>query len=190
MKKNTVLICILAGIVVCAFWFIGSKNNLVTLREDVRLQQAQVETLLQRRNDLIPNLVATVKGYTSHEEEIFTEIAEARAKLAGGIMAGDMESVIEADASLSSALSRLLVIDEKYPDLKADEQFTGLRDEISGSENRISFARQKYNESVTTYNTAIQKFPTSVIANMSGFKEMKYFEADEDAKDVPVVSFE
>lgn len=84
----------------------------------------------------------------------------------------------------------MLVIDEKYPDLKANEQFTGLRDEIAGSENRISFARQKYNEAVTTYNTTIQKFPTSVIANMSGFKEMPYFEADEDAKDAPVVSFE
>lgn len=187
---NVVLVSILVGVVIFVLWFFGAKNNLVSLQEDVRLQQSQIETQLQRRSELIPNLVATVKGYAAHEEEIFTEIAEARAKLAGGLKDGNMESIVEADASLSSAISRLLVIDEKYPDLKADAQFTGLRDEIAGTENRISVARQYYNEKVNAYNTAIQKSPTSIIANMCGFREMPYFEADEGAKTAPVVSFE
>ncbi len=189
MKKSTLLGFVIIGVVIAVFWFIGTKNNLVPLKEDVEMQQAQVETALQRRADLIPNLVETVKGYTKHEESVFTEIADARAKLAGSIQSGDLASINEANTALDSALSRLLAISEDYPDLKASEQFIALQDELAGTENRISVARQYYNETVRTYNTTIQKFPTSLIAGMFGYYPLPYFEADERAKEVPVVDF-
>lgn len=190
MKNGTkVLVGVIAFVVLVAIWFVGTKNNLVTLRENVEMQQSQIETALQRRSDLIPNLVETVKGYTNHEEAVFTEIAEARSKLAGSIQSGDLESINEANTALDSALGRLLAISEDYPDLKASEQFTALQDELSGTENRISVARQYYNESVRTYNTTVQKFPSSIVAGMSGYYPLPYFEADESAKEVPVVDF-
>lgn len=190
MKNGTkVLVGIIAFVVLVAIWFVGTKNNLVTLKENVEMQQAQVETALQRRSDLIPNLVNTVKGYANHEEAVFTEIAEARSKLAGSIESGDLESINEANTALDSALGRLLAISENYPDLKASEQFIALQDELAGTENRISVARQYYNESVRTYNTTVQKFPSSIVAGMSGYYPLPYFEADESAKEVPVVDF-
>ena len=146
------------------------------------MQQSQIETTLQRRNDLIPNLVATVKGYANHEEAVFTEIADARSKLAGSIESGDMESISEANTALDSALSKLLAISENYPDLKASE--------LAGTENRIAVARQYYNEKLNTYNTKVQKFPSSIVAGMSGYYPMEYFEADEGAKEVPTVNFD
>ncbi|MBQ8043480.1 MAG: LemA family protein [Clostridia bacterium] len=191
MKSSTkTLVIILAVIAILVVWFIGAQNNLVSLEEEVRLQYAQVESQLQRRSDLIPNLVETVKGYASHEEEVFTQIADARAKLAGSIETGDIESIDEANNELNSALSRLLVITENYPELKANEQFVALQDELAGTENRITVARQDYNETVGKYNKAIKMFPTSVVANMAGYEAAEYFEADEDAKDAPVVSFD
>lgn len=191
MKNGTkVLIGIGAVVLLAVFWFFGTRNSLVSLKEDVEMQQSQIETTLQRRSDLIPNLVATVKGYANHEEEVFTEIADARSKLAGSIESGDMESISEANNALDSALGRLLAISENYPDLKASEQFIALQDELAGTENRIAVARQYYNEKVNTYNTTVQRFPTSIVAGMSGYYPMQYFEADESAKEVPKVDFD
>lgn len=191
MKNGTkVLIGIIVVVLLAVFWFFGTRNSLVSLKEDVEMQQSQIETTLQRRSDLIPNLVATVKGYATHEEEVFTEIADARSKLAGSIESGDMESISEANNALDSALGRLLAISENYPDLKASEQFIALQDELAGTENRIAVARQYYNEKIQTYNTTVQKFPTSIVAGMSGYYPMQYFEADESAKEVPEVNFD
>ena len=191
MKNGTkILIGIGVVVVLAIFWFIAAKNSLVSLKENVEMQQSQIETTLQRRSDLIPNLVATVKGYATHEEKIFTEIADARSKLAGCIESGDIGNITEANNALDSALGRLLAISENYPDLKASEQFTALQDELAGTENRISVARQHYNEKVKDYNTAVQKFPTSMIAGISGYYPMQYFEADESAKEVPKVEFD
>lgn len=185
----TILAIILAIIVLIVTWGITTSNSLMTLREDVRMQQSQVETTLQRRSDLIPNLVNTVKGYATHEEEVFTEIADARSKLAGSIESGDLDSISKSNSELDSALSRLLAITENYPDLKASEQFTALQDELAGTENRINVARQHYNEKVMTYNTTVQRFPTSIIANISGYSPAEYFEASEEAQEVPEVNF-
>lgn len=191
MKNGTkVLIGIGVVVLLAVFWFFGTRNSLLSLKEDVEMQQSQIETTLQRRSDLIPNLVATVKGYATHEEEVFTEIADARSKLAGSIESGDMESISEANNALDSALGRLLAISENYPDLKASEQFIALQDELAGTENRIAVARQYYNEKVKTYNTTVQKFPTSIVAGISGYYPMQYFEADESAKEVPEVNFD
>lgn len=176
-------------IIIIVVWGISTSNNLMTLREDVRMQQSQVETTLQRRSDLIPNLVNTVKGYATHEEDVFTEIADARSKLAGSIESGDLDSISESNSELDSALSRLLAITENYPDLKASEQFTALQDELAGTENRINVARQHYNEKVMTYNTTVQRFPTSIIASISGYSPAEYFEASEEAQEVPEVNF-
>ena len=185
-----ILIAIGTVLLVVLFWFFGTRNTLVSLKEDVEMQQSQIETVLQRRSDLIPNLVETVKGYTNHEEEVFTEIAEARSKLAGSIESGDIESINKASSNLDSALGRLLAISESYPELKASEQFIALQDELAGTENRISVARQYYNEKVKTYNTTVQSFPTSIVASINGYYPIPYFEADEGATEVPKVSFD
>ena len=191
MKSRTkVLIGIGVILLLVVFWFFGTKNSLVSLKEDVEMQQSQIETTLQRRSDLIPNLVETVKGYTTHEEELFTEIADARAKLAGSIESGDIETISEANNALDSALGRLLAISENYPDLKASDQFIALQDELAGTENRIAVARQYYNEKVKTYNTTVQRFPTSIVAGMTGYYPIQYFEADESAMEVPEVNFD
>lgn len=192
MKKSNglALVVIIAIVVIIGGWFIGTRNSLVSMREDVDMQLSQVETTLQRRSDLIPNLVETVKGYASHEEEVFTEIADARSRLSGSIESGDIEAIGEANNELDSALGRLLAISENYPNLQASEQFIALQDELAGTENRISVARQYYNESVRNYNTTVQMFPTSLIAGMNGFYPVPYFEADEGATEVPEVSFD
>lgn len=191
MKSSTkTLVIVLAIVAVLVIWFIGAQNKLVNLEENVKLEFSQVETTLQRRSDLIPNLVETVKGYANHEEEVFTQIADARAKLAGSIKTGDVEDINEASNQLDSALSRLLVITENYPELKANEQFVALTDELAGTENRITVARQNYNETVSKYNKAIKMFPTSIVAGMSGYESADYFEADDDAKDAPTVKFD
>ena len=189
-KQSNLLIIVIALIVGLGIWFFGTRNSLMTLKEDVEMQQSQIETNLQRRSDLIPNLVATVKGYANHEEEVFTEIAEARSKLAGSIESGDIEAINEANNTLDSALGRLLAISEDYPDLQASEQFIALQDELAGTENRIAVARQYYNEAVRTYNTNVQRFPTSIVSGMSGYYPMPYFEADDNAYEVPEVNFD
>lgn len=188
MKK--VLISIGAVVLLLVFWFFGTRNTLVSLKEEVEMQQSQVATTLQRRNDLIPNLVSTVKGYAAHEETVYTEIADARAKLAGSIQSGDIESINAASSELDSALGRLLAISESYPELQASEQFIALQDELAGTENRIAFARQSFNEKVKIYNTKIQSFPTNIVAGMSEFYPIPYFEASDGATEVPTVNFE
>lgn len=187
--KN-VLIGVVVVLAIIVFWFFGTRNSLVSMKEDVNNQQSQVEVALQRRNDLIPNLVATVKGYASHEEAVFTEVVEARAKLAGSIETGDIENINEANNALDSALGRLLAISEDYPDLEASTQFIALQDELAGTENRISVARNHYNDAVTAYNKAVQSMPTSIVASMSGYYPMKQFKASESAKEVPTVNFD
>lgn len=166
---------------------ISTYNGLVEKQEAVKTAEAQVQTYLQRRADLIPNLVATVKGYAAHEEEVYTALADARAKLNS---ATTTQEYADANAELDSALSRLLVIVESYPELKADQTFVGLMDQLEGTENRIATARKDYNEIVTVYNTAIKKFPTVIFAKMFGFEEATRFEASAEAQTAPSVSFE
>ena len=162
-------------------------NTMVSLKEQIDAAWAQVENQLQRRNDLIPNLVSVTQGYAKHEREIFTRVAEARSQLIG---AGTRAAKIEAAENLGSALSRLLAIVERYPELKADTQFTRLSDELAGTENRIATERRRYNESVREYNTYIKRLPQTLIARSFGFAPEPYFEATKDAQQVPKVSFE
>src|ERR671910_483350 len=163
-----------------------SYNRFVSQEEAVKAQFAQVQNQLQRRNDLIPNLVETVKGYASHEKEVFQQIAESRAKLAGAQTPAD---TIAAANQQSAALARLLVIVEQYPNLKANEQFNRLSDELAGTENRIAVERMRYNERVQAYNTQRRQFPANLTASIFGFKEYPFFKAPEAAKAVPKVSF-
>lgn len=174
-------------IIIIAAWFISARNNLVAMEEQIDSAWAEIDNQLQRRADLIPNLVNTVRGYASHEEEVFTEIANARAKLAGG---GSVQEKAEGYNQMQSALSRLLVVVEQYPQLKANEQFTRLMDELAGTENRIAVARKRYNDTVRTFNTRIRMFPTSIIANNLGMEKQPYFEISEEARETPEVDFE
>ncbi len=167
-------------------WFINTRNSMVTLEERIDGAWAEVENQLQRRNDLIPNLVNTVKGYASHEEQVFTDIADARSKLAG---ASSVKEAEEGHNQMESAIGRLLMITENYPDLKANEEFKRLMDELSGTENRIAVARKRYNEQVETYNRRIRMFPGSIIAGMLGMERQEYFEVSEEAKQAPEVDF-
>lgn len=187
--KNVLIVLAVIIIIILAFSFriMGSYNSLVILEQNVKKVESNIDTQLQRRSDLIPNLVNTVKGYAAQENEIFTEIADARARLGG---AETVQDKANADSELSSALSRLLVVVENYPDLKSNENFKDLTVALEGTENRINIARQDYNASVETYNTAIRKFPTSIIAGMFRFEEIDYYKASEGAKEVPKVDFE
>lgn len=161
-------------------------NAMVSMREAIDAAWAQVENQLQRRNDLIPNLVEVTKGYATHEKEIFDHIADARSRL---INAGSRDEKIDAANDLGSALSRLLVVAERYPDLKADQQFARLSDELAGTENRIATERRRYNEAVRDYNTYIKKVPQNFTARLFGFSEQKYFQAPKEAQQVPKVQF-
>jgi len=163
-----------------------SYNRFVSQEEAIKAQWAQVENQLQRRNDLIPNLVETVKGYASHEQEVFQSVADSRARLAG---AASPSETIEAANAQSSALARLLAVVENYPQLKANEQFNRLMDELSGTENRIAVERMRYNERVQAYNTARRQFPSNITAGVFGFEEYPFFEVPDAAKQVPKVSF-
>lgn len=188
MKKGTiVLLVIVAVIAIFVFSIFGSYNTLVSLDEDVNTQWANVESKLQRRYDLIPNLVESVKGAMKQEQEVFTAIADARAKLAG---AGNVSEKVDASNELEGALSRLLVVVENYPELKSNQNVTGLMDELAGTENRISTERDRYNEVVRDYNATIRKFPRNILAGMFGFKERPYFEATDGADVAPEVNFD
>lgn len=163
-----------------------SYNRFVGQEEAIKAQWAQVENQLQRRNDLIPNLVESVKGYAAHEEGVFKDIAEARSRL---LAAKSPEETIQAANQQSSALGRLLAVVESYPQLKANEQFNRLMDELSGTENRIATERMRYNERVQDYNTSRRQFPSNVTATVFRFKEYPFFEAPAEAKQVPKVNF-
>ena len=190
MSKNTIILLSIVGVLLILFGsFIGTYNKLQVLDESVTSNWAQVENQLQRRNDLIPNLVNTVKGYASHEKNIFTDVAEARAKLAGAVSSKDVKSVERANAQFSGALSRLLAIAENYPQLKANQNFLALQDEIAGTENRLAVARMDYNNSVKTLNATIRKFPEAIIANIAGINAREYFQIEEKTKEVPQVKF-
>jgi LemA protein len=161
-------------------------NTMVSMKEQIQSAWAQVENQLQRRNDLIPNLVETTKGYAAHEKEIFESVANARSKLIGAGTRGDK---IEAANEVSSALSRLLALSERYPNLKADTQFARLSDELAGTENRIATERRRYNEAVQAYNTYVKSFPAALTSGWFGFEPEKYFEAPKEAQQVPQVKF-
>ncbi len=177
---------ILILLVIGVFWFVGQQNTIITLEESVDSAWSEIDNQLQRRSDLIPNLVATVRGFASQEEEIFTQIADARARLAG---AGTVGETAESYGELQSAVSRLLVIVENYPQLQSNENFIRLQDELAGTENRIAVARQRYNNTVQQFNTRIRLFPTRIVANRLGLEQREYFEIEESARAVPTVDF-
>lgn len=188
MKKGWIIIgVIILVVIIAASHGCGTYNQIVTLDENVETAWSQVENVLQRRNDLIPNLVNTVKGYASHEEEVLTKVTEARARVGG---AATRPEKIAANNQLAAALSRLLLVVERYPDLKANQNFLSLQDELAGTENRIAVERRRYNEAVKGYNTYVRRFPNNLIASIFGYsKEDVYFKAEEGAKEVPKVDF-
>jgi LemA protein len=187
MKKSFLIIVIILGIIIAiGGFFISSYNSLVTLDEDVNSALSQIDNQLQRRSDLIPNLVETVKGFASQEKEIFTSVADARSKLAGSTTVGEKAN---ADGELNSALSRLLAIAENYPELKSDANFRQLSDELAGTENRIAVARKDYNDVANNFNKTLKRFPMVLIGSILGFEEAEYFEAQEGADQVPQVNF-
>lgn len=167
-------------------FFKNTYNQLVILDEGVKTAWAQVENQLQRRYDLIPNLVETVKGYAAHEKETFIEVTNARSRAAG---ANSPQEAIEANSVLASALGRLMVIVERYPELKANQNFIRLQDELAGTENRLSVERRRYNETVRTYNQKIRSFPVNMIAGMFEFERANLFEVAGEAKQAPKVKF-
>lgn len=186
MKKGIIIAIIVGVIVLLGIVLISANNNLVSMEAKVDAALANIDTNLQRRADLIPNLVSTVKGYAAHEQAAIDSVTEARANLAG---ASTVEEKAAADSALTNALNNLLVIVENYPDLKASANFTQLADELAGTENRIAVARRDYNDAVQSYNTAIRKFPTSLVAGIFGFTQKDYFRASDGAQDVPDVAF-
>jgi LemA protein len=161
-------------------------NQLVSQSEAADAGWSEVQNQLQRRNDLIPNLVNTVKGFAAQEQNVLVKVTEARSRVAG---AGTPQDAMAASNELSGALSRLLVVVEKYPELKSDRNFIQLQDELAGTENRLAVARNRYNDAVREYNTTAKRFPTLVIARVFGFEEKPYFEAPETAREVPAVQF-
>lgn len=184
MKK---LLIVLGVILAVVLFFGGIYNNLVSKNENVKASWAQVENVLQRRADLIPNLVNTVKGYAAHEKTVFEEVTKARSAWTG---AANQDEKIKAAGALDSAIARLLLVAENYPTLKADSSFLKLQDELAGTENRIAVERMRYNEAVRSFNVTIRTFPTNLLAGAFGFKQFsEYFKAKEKAKEVPEVKF-
>ena len=193
MKKSTIIIIVVA--VIAVIWGISGYNGLVSMDEGVQTKWADVETQYQRRADLIPNLVNTVKGYAAHESETLQAVVEARAKATSmnidpsNMSAEQIANFQKAQDGVSSALSRLLVTVEKYPDLKANENFKELQVQLEGTENRISVARRDYNESARKYNTTLRSFPKNILAGIFGFEKKAYFEAQEGSEQAPTVQF-
>jgi LemA protein len=184
---KSMVLAILGIIALIVVSLIGIYNRLVTLRQRIKNAWAQIEVQLKRRYDLIPNLVNTVKGYATHEQETFTKVTEARNM---AIQAKDVGEQAGAENMLSSALKSLFAVAESYPELKADANFRQLQDELANTEGKIAFSRQFYNDTVMTYNTSIQKFPTVLIAGMFGFHKEEYFNLDEEAEARQAVTVE
>jgi LemA protein len=187
-KKTLIVVLVAALILVVAFYsfFVGNYNKFVKMDVSIKAAWAQVENQLQRRYDLIPNLVETVKGYAKQEKDVLVEVTNARAKVGG---AGNIPDKIAANNQLTGALSRLMLVVEKYPDLKSNQNFLKLQDELAGTENRIAVERMRYNETVQVFNEAIRTFPANLLAGMYGFKEAAFFKVDEVAKAAPKVKF-
>jgi LemA protein len=188
MNKGLIVIIVLVLIALLGFGqYVGVRNTLVTKNEAVKATWSQVDIVLQRRADLIPNLVETVKGYAQQEQTVFGDIAKARSAL---LSAGNPQDKIAANQQLDGALGRLLLIVENYPQLKSNENFLRLQDELAGTENRIAVERKRYNDTLQDYNTYIQKFPDNIYAGWAGFKPNEaYFAATEESRQVPKVNF-
>ena len=187
MKRSSIIWIVIGSLVlITIFSVVGSYNGLVSSGTTVENKFSQIDVDLQRRADLIPNLVTTVKGYAAHEKAVIKSIADARSNLVGARTPAEKS---QANGELTGALSKLLVIVENYPNLKADTQFSKLMDELAGSENRISVARRDYNEAVTTYNVKIRRFPTSILASSFGFDKRDFFKGTEGSNQVPDVKF-
>lgn len=187
---------LLLAVLIVGLMIGGTYNSIVQLDEEVNESWANVQNYYQRRADLIPNLVETVKGYASHERGTFQAVTEARAKLGGvtqlraeDLTQENLAKFQQAQAGLSGALQRLMVVAERYPDLKANENFIRLQDELAGTENRIAVARKRFNASVQLYNKRIRVFPAAIIARILGFESRAYFEADQEAQAAPEVKF-
>jgi len=196
MKKSWITIIVIAVIALFFYSSIkGTYNKMVAMQENVKSQWAQVENVYQRRADLIPNLVNTVKGYAEHEQETLTGVVEARAKATSttidptNLNTENIQAFQQAQSGLSSALSKLMVVVERYPDLKANQNFLELQAQLEGTENRITVERQKFNNAAKDFNTYIKQFPKNIYANMFDFEEMAYFTAQENAEQAPEVQF-
>ena len=195
IKKHLTWIIPVAIVVIIIMWAAGGYNGMVALDEGVQNKWADVETQYQRRADLIPNLVSTVKGYAAHESETLESVVKARSEATSvkvdpeNITPEKLAEYQKAQSGVSQALGRLMVVVEKYPDLKANQNFMELQSQLEGTENRITVERGRFNEAVTAYNTFIRKFPQNIIANMSGFRQKEKFTADAAAQTAPKVSF-
>jgi LemA protein len=186
-KKIIIVVAVIAVLAIAVYsLFAGNYNKFVKMDVGIKAAWSQVENQLQRRYDLIPNLVETVKGYAKQEKDVLVEVTNARSKVGG---AGNVPDKIAANNELSGALSRLMVVVEKYPDLKSNQNFMKLQDELAGTENRIAVERMRYNDAVKIYNEAIRTFPANFVAGMFGFKEAAFFEAPKEAKAAPKVKF-
>lgn len=192
MKTPIIALLSVVGILVLgAMWFVSTGNKMIGLDEKVNSSWAQVENVYQRRADLIPNLVSTVKGYAKHESEVLIQVTQARASV-GQIKVNspeDLKKFDQAQGQLSTALSRLMVVAEKYPDLKANQNFLELQSQLEGTENRITVERQRFNEVAREYNTAVRVFPGSFVASSKGMKERAYFESAKGSDQAPKVEF-
>ncbi len=201
MKKMSKGLIAIIVLLVCCFaafsWYKNTYNKLVYQDEEVSSSWAEVQNQYQRRLDLIPNLVSTVKGYAKHESDVFTQVSEARSKAGGQINISD-EVLSDPEAfaryqkiqdNLGASLQRLLMVTEQYPELKADQNFMALQDQLEGTENRITVARKRFNETAKSYNQFVRRFPTNIIANMNGFEKKAYFTASEEAQSAPKVEF-
>lgn len=194
MKKSSIIIAI-AAVVIIAGWAVSGYNGMVTSEENVNTQWSNVETQYQRRADLIPNLVNTVKGYATHEQSTLESVMEARSKATqvtvdpSNLTAEKLQEFQQAQGEISSALGRLLAITENYPDLKANQNFLELQAQLEGTENRINVARKNFNEAAQEFNTTIRRFPKNIIAGIFGFERRAYFEAAEGTETAPSVQF-
>jgi LemA protein len=187
MKGGLVVLAVIAVLVLAVGgWVVSNYNNLVTKKTEVQKSFAEVDNLLLRRNDLIPNLVETVKGIAAQEQAVFGQIADARAQMAG---ARSTEQKIAAGSAMDSAIGRLLVVIENYPQLRSQENFLRLQDELAGTENRLSVSRTRYNEVVGEYNVMVKRFPTNLFAGMFGYAEAPFYQVSAEQKQVPRVEF-